>query len=517
MTEVTIPSNRSVDQRRSGILCHLTSLPSAFGIGDLGPEAVRFIEFLAAAGQSVWQMLPVCPPAHNHSPYSCYSAFAGNPLMISPEGLVTDGLLTDLEIGPHRQETFHDESDFEAAETIRQSLLPIAFQRYASGDFEELTIDFDQFVDVQSGWLDDFALFESAIRHFDELDWTKWPEDLSKRTPEALKKFSTQFEKQIEYSKFVQFVFDRQWKRLRVVASENGMELCGDMPIFVAHESADVWSHPTEFCLNSDGRPARVAGVPPDYFSKTGQLWGNPQYDWERMEANDYAWWTQRIQRALQQFDSLRLDHFRGFEAYWEIPANAKTAVGGKWVKGPGANPFEAAEKVLGKLPLIAEDLGLITEEVHALREQLGFPGMRVLQFGLDGDENEYHHPSNYPENCVAYTGTHDNDTLIGWHASRAKNAAFKHHVVDLLGFDPNADYRLNDSLHWKWIEVILGTPPRLTLFPIQDLLGLGNESRMNLPGKAKGNWQWRLVPGQLDESHRERMRKLTQDSSRLI
>ena len=503
-------------KRRSGILCHITSLPSAFGIGDLGPEAYRFVDFLKSAGQSVWQTLPVCPPAHNHSPYSCYSAFAGNPLLISPESLADDGLLSKQAVDSYRQEISEQCVDFAAAEQSRKSLLAQAFKNFRDGEPSELKSSFDEFADAQAGWLDDFAAYESAMLHFNELDWTKWPDGLAAGTPNALQTYRESLGDSIAFSRFVQFLFDRQWRALRDYACANGVELCGDMPIFVAHESADVWSNPNEFCLKEDGRPDRVAGVPPDYFSKTGQLWGNPQYNWEAMETNNYAWWTSRFARSLEQFDSLRVDHFRGFEAYWEIPSGEKTAVGGQWVKGPGVKPFEAAERKLGKLPLIAEDLGLITEEVHQLRDSLAYPGMRVLQFGLDGDENEYHHPSNYPVNCVAYTGTHDNDTLMGWHASRAKNAAFKTNAKNLIGLDSGADYRNDRSLHWKWIKLVIDSPAGLVLFPVQDLMGLGNEARMNIPGKAKGNWGWRMLAGQITQENAQRMREATSEGSRL-
>lgn len=510
--------------RTSGILCHITSLrstacpsqsadssPIDIGIGNLGVDAMRFVDYLADAGQTWWQMLPLGPPAHNQSPYSCYSAMAGNRFMICPQSLVDDGLLTQTQVDDvvrsgDSSQRFANAVDFESAENAIDQLLKIAFDCFQEGN-SKLNEPFDAFVADQSSWLTDFALFEALMVHFDELDWTKWPAGLPSRDAATLRDWSNRLADETRYVQFVQFIFDFQWNRLKQYASSKGVKLCGDMPIFVAHESSDVWANQELFCLDDAGRPALVAGVPPDYFSKTGQLWGNPQYDWEAIESTGYRWWTDRFARALDQFGLLRVDHFRGFEAYWAVPAKAKTAIGGSWLTGPGAKPFQAAASELGELPLIAEDLGMITAEVYALRDQLGFPGMRVLQFGFDEDDYLFHRPSEYPAHSVAYTGTHDNDTVMGWYRQRSKDKKFVERI------EPFLDDQL--SIHFQLIDAVLKSDAETTFVPIQDLSGLGNEARMNVPGKAKGNWGWRLSPKMLTDSMAEQMRAITESSGR--
>ncbi len=494
--------------RSSGVLCHITSLPSDFGIGDLGPSAFAFVDFLHAAGQGIWQLLPLVPPSSCNSPYSGYSAFAGNPLLISPQGLVEDGLLDDSEIEADRALSIDPSRvDYQAVADYKSVILQRAFDNFRSGDHPKLSAALDQFV-AGAAWLDDFARFEALMVHFGVSDWTKWPIELVRRFSDGLDQWDQKLTREIEFAEFQQFIFDRQWKKLKRYAGDHGVKMYGDMPIFVAHDSADVWANQNLFALDVFGRPTLVAGVPPDYFSETGQLWGNPQYRWDVIETTDYAWWTARFRGALQQFDLLRVDHFRGFEAYWEIPASAKTAVSGKWVKGPCAKPFLAARRKLGELPMIAEDLGMITEEVHQLRDELGFPGMRVFEFGFDSAEDDFHRPSAYTQRSVAYTGTHDNDTLMGWYKSR-KPAAGLPDPLDEVVTSP-------DDVHWQMIDAVYQSASDTAVVPIQDFLGLGNEARMNMPGEAQGNWEWRLKPGQLTFELASRMKSITEASDRM-
>lgn len=493
--------------RSSGILLHITSLPSEGGIGDLGPQAYRFADFLQEAGQSVWQILPLSPPAEGNSPYSAYSAFAGNPLMISLAGLVRDGLLAQTpEISAG--EATSDHVDFEVVAARKETFLRRAFDHFQNAATHPLTNDFAAFCDAQADWLVEFARFEAIMRNQNETDWSRWPEGLRKREPEVIAEWEQILADEIRFSQFKQFLFDRQWNALKQYANDHDVQICGDMPIFVAHESADVWANQNLFAIGEDGKPTLVAGVPPDYFSKTGQLWGNPQYDWEALEETDYAWWTKRFGCALRQFDLLRVDHFRGFEAYWEIPASAKTAVSGSWKKGPMSKPFDAATKVLGELPFIAEDLGLITEEVHQLRAELQFPGMRVLQFGFDTTDDEFHRPNTYPSDSVAYTGTHDNETLVGWLKTRKPASS-----PDPL----KAWVTESEPVHWQLIDAVLQSRSDMAIIPMQDLFGLGNSARMNVPGQAKGNWTWRMDVDAITDAIKSKLHTLTQDADRCV
>ncbi|MBL8849868.1 MAG: 4-alpha-glucanotransferase, partial [Planctomycetaceae bacterium] len=405
--------------RGSGLLLHFTALPGSQGSGDLGPAAVEFVDFLAASGQSLWQVLPVGPTGYGNSPYQSLSAFAGNPLLVSLERLAEEGWLSSSEIEPPSPFPV-DRVDFDAVSAWRQSRLAIAFDRFQLGQ-GELAADFAGFRQRAAGWLDDYALFSSLKQESGERAWTEWPGELIRRDPDALAAARRRLAVSIEREAFIQFQFDRQWSALRAYAHAHGVRIMGDIPIFVAHDSADVWANQRLFHLDADGRPTVVAGVPPDYFSETGQLWGNPLYRWDVVAAEGYAWWIERFRHAMSQFDLVRLDHFRGFESYWEIPGDAKDARVGRWAPGPGIAFFDAAEHVLGPLPLVAEDLGIITPAVDALRDEFGAPGMRVLQFafGTDDKAAEYQ-PHNYPAHCVVYTGTHDNDTTVGWFHSRA-------------------------------------------------------------------------------------------------
>ncbi|TWT50778.1 4-alpha-glucanotransferase [Rubripirellula amarantea] len=503
-------SSMSNTTRRSGVLCHITSLATPHGVGDLGPAARGFVDFLIQSGQTLWQVLPLGPPAHNYSPYSCYSAMAGNRVMISPDDLLVDGLVTEDQVKASAvQRADICFVDFQQSLGKKDVLLRQAFEVFTQTSPCELVDEFEAFQLAQRDWLEDFARYEAIMSHLVMLDWTQWPDGLPQHAPDAIAKWDDKLAEEIEYSRFVQFLFDRQWFKLKSYANERGVQLCGDMPIFVAHESSDVWVNQDLFHLDEVGKPALVAGVPPDYFSETGQLWGNPLYNWEAIEADEYRWWTQRFSRAVQQFDLLRVDHFRGFEAYWEVPASEETAINGKWVKGPGEKPFRAAEAKLGPLPFIAEDLGMITEEVYELRDALGYPGMRVLQFGFDNEEDVFHRPIDYPENCVAYTGTHDNDTVMGWYLRRKSDETF----MELLAPYLESDLPVN----WQLIDAVLQSKASLTIMPIQDLFGQGNEARMNVPGKAFGNWAWRFAPETLTPEVAMQMRKLTVASSRAV
>lgn len=497
--------------RSSGILLHIPSLPSPYGIGDLGPGAYEFVEFLQASGQTIWQILPLGPPApldepgHGNSPYSCYSAFAGNSLLISPSILVGDGLLDQADVSP--LDTPETKVDYRAVSRFKRPLLERAFANFLSSATGAMRESFDAFCGEHTGWLEDFARFEAIMRHFGQPDWTQWPSELVQRSESAIEEWDERLQNEITFSKFVQFTFESQWKRLKQYAGERQVRMYGDMPIFVAHHSADVWANQELFCLDESGIPTCVAGVPPDYFSKTGQLWGNPQYNWDALESTDYAWWTARFGGALRQFDLLRVDHFRAFEAYWEIPAGAASAVNGEWRAGPGEKPFQAARKQLGQLPIIAEDLGLITEEVLALRDRLEFPGMRVLQFGFETEEDDFHRPSQYPEHSVAYTGTHDNDTVMGWYHDRKPDPEFP---------DPLDAYITSDrDIHWQLIQAVLESKSDTAIVPMQDTLGLGNEARMNVPGEAAGNWTWRVSSTALTDDLASRLREMTADANR--
>lgn len=491
--------------RASGILLHISSLPSPFGIGDVGPSSVQFVDFLKNAGQTIWQILPLNPPAHGSSPYSCYSVFAGNALLISPQSLVDDGWLSNLAVVP-RPSQFANQAtrvEFDAASTFKQAVLRRAFAE--SKQALSSNLSYVAYCSSNAWWLDEFARFESLMWHFETSDWSTWPADLVHRDAATLTEWDERLAESIQFSKFIQYVFDQQWQRLKHYANDREIRTYGDMPIFVARESADVWANQSLFHLNDDGSPTLVAGVPPDYFSETGQLWGNPLYRWDVMEANDFAWWTSRFRRALAQFDLLRVDHFRGFESYWEIPADAATAQSGQWRPGPGAKPFQAARAALGDLPIIAEDLGMITQAVHDLRDELDFPPMRVMQFGYETEEDDFHRPSHYPEHSVAYTGTHDNDTLMGWLNERRS----RHPDDDLLKITTQED------VHWELIQMVLDSAADTAIIPMQDILGLGNEARMNVPGEADGNWAWRVRASDITESLAARLKAMTERANR--
>jgi len=497
--------------RSSGILLHPTSLPGPYGIGDLGAEAYRFVDFLAASGQKLWQVLPLGPTGYGDSPYACYSAFAGNTLLINPDLLLADGLLNqeDLDNYPRLP---NDRVDFERVSKAKQSLLAIAFDYFKHYGRDGMREAFDQFCSTNAGWLDDYALFcVFKEMHLGKL-WSEWEPRLAKHESATIEMIVPLWMDQIEAQKFFQFLFFRQWFELKTYCHQRGIKILGDIPIFVAEDSADVWTNPDQFKLDENGRPTVVAGVPPDYFSKTGQFWGNPIYNWDQMKTDGFAWWIKRVHAALRMFDLVRIDHFRGFAASWEIPAGDKTAERGSWVSVPGKELFHAIKLGLGDVPIIAEDLGVITPDVEKLRDELGFPGMHVLQFGFGGDANNADLPHNYRRNLVAYTGTHDNDTTVGWFSSQA-GAGSTREAADI---DREREFCLQylntdgSQIHWDFIRAVLSSVADTAILPVQDLLGLGNEARMNLPNSSSGNWSWRVEAGAFTEEIAGKLLELT-------
>jgi 4-alpha-glucanotransferase len=498
--------------RSSGVLLHPTSLPGPYGVGDLGDEAYRFIDFLAASRQTLWQVLPLGPTGYGDSPYQSFSAFAGNTLLVSPERLVAEGLLDrrDLAGAP----AFPPERvDFGPVIEFKQELLRRAFENFRHTTDTSLRGAFETFNEREAAWLDDYALYRAMKDARGGAAWNKWEQPMRARDEAALAAAREGLREQASAQKFYQFLFFKQWHALKHYANERGVSVIGDIPIFVAHDSADVWTNPHLFKLNADGSPRVVAGVPPDYFSATGQLWGNPLYDWERLGADDFRWWIARVSAMLRTVDILRIDHFRGFAASWEIPGGDTTAERGRWVNAPGRELFEAIRRALGALPILAEDLGVITPDVEALRDDFGFPGMRILQFAFGGDSRNIDLPHNYHRNISVYTGTHDNDTTVGWFASEpgAGSTRAPEQIERERKFC--LDYLNSDGreIHWDFIRAVLASVGNIAIIPLQDLLGLGNEARMNLPNSTSGNWSWRYAAGALTNDLGDRLRELTE------
>jgi 4-alpha-glucanotransferase len=492
--------------RSSGILLHPTSLPGRFGIGDLGPTALEFLDLLVETGQRWWQTLPLGPTGYGNSPYQSYSSYAGNALLISPEKLAESGWLTPSDWSDYP--TFpEDRVAFDEVIAAKERLLRRAFANVGV-----MPPDFEEFLEENAGWLDDYALFMALKEANDGRAWYEWEPALVRRVDDVLERWRAKLADTVRYYQFVQYVFARQWRELRHACQTRNVTLLGDLPIFVAQDSADVWARPDLFWLDERGRPTVVAGVPPDAFSATGQLWGNPLYRWDVHAKEGYAWWIARIKAQTDRVDLVRLDHFRGFEAYWEIPAGSATAETGRWALGPGTAFLEAVRAGLGSLLLVAEDLGEITPEVYALRDRFELPGMRVLQFGLGGDPgSEFHLPFTFVNHCIAYTGTHDNDTTLGWFleqpmgspAERALHAARQAHARRFLGND-------GDDPHWDVIRATLASVADTVIVPLQDILGLGSEARMNVPGVPQNNWTWRVRPGHVPALARERLAAMT-------
>lgn len=471
--------------RTAGILLHPTSLPGPGAGGDLGPAAYRFVDWLAAAGQRIWQILPLNPPGYGGSPYASVSAFASDTRLISLDLLHDDGLLTAEEL------TSAPPAEDAAATRWKDALLRRACARLLAGENAALREHFTRYCAEEAAWLEDYALFRALRAAHDDAPWTTWEAPLRRRDPGALAQARGDLADEVATHQALQFLFDRQWQALRQACHERGVRILGDLPIFVAHDSADVWAHQHLFALDTEGNPTVVAGVPPDYFSPTGQRWGNPLYRWDVLAGEGYAWWIDRFRATLRRVDFVRIDHFRGFESYWEIPASEPTAERGRWVQGPGMAFFEAVWQALGDLPLVAEDLGTITPEVDRLRRAAGLPGMRVLQFAFGSDARNPHLPHNYAQDIIVYTGTHDNDTTAGWYATLDDST--RRYLHAYLG-------RGVDDIVRELIRLAYSSVACLAIVPMQDVLGLGSEARMNLPGRAEQNWTWRLPADGLRE-----------------
>lgn len=483
-------------KKAAGVLLHPTSLPSPHGIGDLGCEAYRFVDFLARGKQQLWQMLPLNPPGYGESPYQAYSAFAGNTWLISLKKLYEDGLLTREEL-TSTPEFSVETVDYTKVREIKETLLRRAYNRYVHDHHESA---FDSFMEANRYWVEDYALFMALRRHFSALPWREWERGAAFRESEPLLRYKKLLADDIAYQQLLQFAFHKQWMELKKYAESKEIRIIGDLPLYISGDSCDVWTKPELFALDKEGNPAYVAGVPPDYFSATGQRWGNPQYRWPLMEEDDYAWWRARVAKLLEWVDYIRIDHFRGLEAYWEIPAQEETAIHGRWVKGPGKKFFSVLQKYLGQLPFLAEDLGYITTEVIELKEEFAFPGMRIFQF-IDREEWLHRPPF---ENTAYYTGTHDNDTIVGWYQENV--------LKQLHTRRQNQDM---SEIAWEIVQLIYQSNALWAIIPLQDLLGLDNKARMNIPGTAQGNWRWRFVPGSLTDEISDRLASLTINSCR--
>ncbi|MBI4669967.1 MAG: 4-alpha-glucanotransferase [Elusimicrobia bacterium] len=503
--------------RSAGVLLHPTSLPGPHGIGDLGPQAHRFAEIIAGCKQSWWQMLPIVPPGAGNSPYNAFSAFAGNPMLLSLHRLAEEGYLEAGDLTAPKSPA-DDRVDFSAVERFKMPRLRKVFAAFEKALSRALLRDFENFRAQNVHWLEDYALFEALRLAHNGSPWTQWEADVRSRRPRALALARRDLDNEIKFQFFLQHQFFRQWQALRQYCQSLGIGLIGDIPIFVAHNSADVWAHQELFWLDNAGKPLKVAGVPPDYFSKTGQLWGNPLYRWNAMRKNNFAWWLARFRSIGEKFDAVRLDHFIGFHNYWEIPGGSLTAQRGRWVLSPGKELFTLVKKKLGHLQIIAEDLGVVTPQVKALRDFFNFPGLCVLQmaFGTDLEADNYK-PHNHPRNCLVYTGTHDNDTTSGWFndkglitSTRTKEEIEKEHINirRYLGVDGR-------EIHWDMIRLAFMSVAHTAVIPVQDLLGLGSQGRMNLPGTAKGNWSWRLKEGVLTKDILSRWTELTETYGR--
>ncbi len=498
--------------RCSGILLHITSLPSPFGVGDLGPCACEFADFLAAAGQQIWQVLPLNPTGFGDSPYQCFSALAGNPVLLSPALLKDQGLLQAADLA--QVPNFPEEAvDYGRVIPYKMELLRRAAQAFFADAGRSERAEFESFCQNNSHWLEDYALFMAGKDAHGGIVWTEWDPELRRRDPSALPRWSKKFANEVQAYKYWQFEFFRQWKRLKAYCQKRKIHFMGDVPIYVAHDSADVWSNPELFLLDENGRPSVMSGVPPDYFSATGQLWGNPIYRWDVLAANGYQWWIERFRSALRLFEIVRLDHFRGFEAYWEVPGGETTAMKGRWVEGPGEKLLAALQAAFGDLPIVAENLGVITPAVEKLRHRFNLPGMVLLQFafGIDPQAPTFR-PHNYTRDLVAYTGTHDNDTTVGWWSSsgaadsiRTPEDVRREHEFAraYLGLQ-------DEEINWALIRALLASIAAVTIVPLQDVLGLGSEARMNLPATVSGNWKWRYRPHALTSELSTKLGSLT-------
>jgi len=479
--------------RSSGILLHITSLPSRYGIGDLGPDACRFADFLAKSGQNVWQILPLNPtdPAYGSSPYYCTSAFAGNPLLISPDLLFKEGRLNRSELSDISRPG-GDQADYRRAADLKKHMFHLAWQRFQN---RKGKTDYERFCRYHRSWLDDYTMFTTLSACFPGKAWCDWPKSLRERHPRALAEVKKRFSKTMEFLKFLQYLFYGQWIRLKHCCNQKGIRMLGDIPIYLPYDSADVWAHSNLFKLNRHRKPYVVSGVPPDYFSRTGQLWGHPIYDWRLLKQLGYDWWIRRIAHNLKMYDQVRIDHFRGFVAYWEVPAASKTAQTGKWVHAPADDFFNRLLRRFPCLPVIAEDLGTITPDVRDIMHRFDFPGMKILQFAFGEDfPTSAYLPHNVPKHSVMYTGTHDNDTIRGWYEDPA-NTEERRHLHRYLGRKIPSD-----RIHLEMIRTVMMSPANLTVIAMQDVLGLDSSARMNHPARHTGNWKWRLQKNQITD-----------------
>ncbi|MFN1835676.1 4-alpha-glucanotransferase [Balneola sp. MJW-20] len=493
--------------RSCGALVHPTSFPGKYGTGDLGHEAREFIDFLQDTGQTIWQILPLTPTGYGNSPYASYSAFAGNSYLISPDLLVEKGLLKAEETSQY-EIPVKTEADYEASFASRDILYSKASARfYENGDKKEHEA-FGDFKKDNAHWLDDYVLFMACLKYFDRRPWNQWDSDIAKREKKAMKAYRKKFNNEIDYQYWLQFEFDQQWSSLKSYANDRDIRVVGDIPIFVDHNSADVWANPEYFEVDAEGNRQLVAGVPPDYFSKTGQLWGNPLYKWDELERDGYSWWVARFKHMFRICDAIRVDHFRGFDAYWQVEATEKTAEKGEWIEGPGEKLFQTILDECGEIPIIAEDLGFVTKGVEQLRDQFNFPGMKIIQFAFDSDSSNSFLPHNYPQNCVTYSGTHDNDTALGWYNSTSE--AEQHRARIYTRSDGN-------EINWEFIRLGMLSVADQAIFPLQDYMGLDGSHRMNIPGTSSGNWLWRYTPEMLGKIDRNRIRGLINLSNRRV
>ena len=492
-------------RRTAGVLLHPTSLPGGYGIGDFGDELVAFLDWAESAGLRLWQILPLNPPGYGNSPYGCHSSYAGNPLLISLDRLLGDGLLPDRALDDVPQ-FGADHVDFDAVTAFKNRLLRESFAHFEARDRFAHKYELRRFVE-DNLWLEDWATYASLKDRYGGTKWTDWPHAIAIRDPAALAQAKRELAEEINYHKYVQFLFFRQWATIREAADSRNIDIMGDVPIYVAGDSADVWANRELFQLDENGEPTVVAGVPPDYFSETGQRWGNPLYRWDVLREKKYRWWVSRFRAALRFADVVRVDHFRGFAAYWEIPANEPTAIHGRWMPGPGRALFDAIRNTIGDLPVVAEDLGFITPEVDELRKAIGVPGMKILQFAF-AKANSPHLPHAYDPMTVVYTGTHDNDTARGWF--QQATPAERKNAETYLGVNSHG------SIEWALIRSAFTSVAHIAVVPVQDILGLGSEGRMNRPGAGEANWSWRLRAGALDVEHAEKLRRLAELTGRL-
>ena len=492
---MTKQSTRDKFERTSGVLLHPTSLPSKHGIGDLGEAAYGFVNVLAETKQKLWQVLPLGPTGFGDSPYQCFSTFAGNPLLISLEKLSEAGLIPAQEL--NSTEHFDDSKvDYGRVINYKYALYRKAFANFVEDK------EFKTFCASKKAWLNDYALFMSLKQHFNGHSWNEWENDIKLKEPAAITKYTKLLANEIAFHKFLQFHFFKQWYELKTYANKNGVKIIGDIPIYVAFDSSDAWGTPSAFFFDKNMSPTKVAGVPPDYFSKTGQLWGNPLYNWKALKKDNYKWWLDRIVATKELVDIIRIDHFRGFCEYWAVPYGSTTAIDGKWEKGPGADIFTAIKEMLGNLPILAEDLGLLTPDVHVLRDKFGFPSMKILEFAFNAHESSSYIPHLLEQNSVVYTGTHDNDTVVGWFkkASREDRALFMEYT--------NTDGK---NVAWDFIRLAFASVADIAIVPMQDILSLDSDSRMNTPSLASGNWQWRFRWDQLTLDIKSRLKRFTQ------